>query len=216
MAGANGSLLTNPILQKFYKEQNIMTTQNIKMLEWKVTVSGFTPLMFDRYAGDNNTKLPIDKKMYYLEDGKTLAMPAMNIMSFLSAKNTTSVAKVIGGKKWSSLCDATLSYVTISPNMIPILRNGEPIVFHGFENDYDPIAKIFIHKSVARLAKGVPNPKERPVIELPWSISFKISLIQNDVVQKDYLYSAFDIGGKALGMGTFRGVFGKFIVEEWA
>jgi hypothetical protein len=63
-----------------------------------VKLSGLAPLMFDRYAGDNKTQLPVQAKLYFMEDGKSLCIPAVNLMSFLSAKNTTSVAKIIGGK----------------------------------------------------------------------------------------------------------------------
>lgn len=180
-----------------------------------ITLKGFAPLMFDRYAGDNKTVLPPESKMYFLEDGKTLCMPALNIMSFLSAKNTTSVAKVIGGKSWAKICDATLSYVSIQPMLIPIMRDDKPIVFNGFKDGYDRAAKIYIHQSVARLAKGIPNPKERPTIELPWSITFNLTLFKNSEIDETYLQTAFVKGGVALGLGTFRGVFGKFTVESW-
>lgn len=189
--------------------------QTFDVIERTITLKGFAPLMFDRYAGDNKTVLPPEGKMYFLEDGKTLCMPALNIMSFLSAKNTTSVAKVIGGKSWSKICDATLSYVSIQPLLIPIERDGQPIKFNGFKNGYDDIAKIYIHRSVARLAKGIPNPKERPTLELPWSITFKLTLFKNSEIDETYLQTAFVKGGISLGLGTFRGVFGKFMVESW-
>lgn len=192
-----------------------MRTKTFDAIKKTITLKGFAPLMFDRYAGDNKTQLPVESKMYFMPDGKTLCLPSMNIMSFLSAKNTTSVAKVIGGKSWSKICDATLSYVTISPMLIPIKRNGEDIVFNGFTDGYDEVAKIFVHKSVARLAKGIPNPKERPVIELPWSVTFELMLFKNDEIDITYLETAFIKGGISLGIGTFRGVFGKFVVEEW-
>lgn len=184
-------------------------------IERTITLTGFAPLMFDRYAGDNKTQLPVEAKMYFLPDGKTICLPSVNIMSFLSAKNTTSVAKVIGGKSWSRICDSTLSYVTIQPMLIPILRDGKPIIFTGFEDGEDKEAKIYVHKSVARLAKGIPNPKERPTLELPWSITFQLILYKNDDIDELYLQTAFTKGGVALGLGTFRGVFGKFLVEEW-
>lgn len=192
-----------------------MNNKNMDQITRTVTLKGLTDLMFDRFPGDIKTKLPIESKMYFMQDGKSLCIPSMNIMSFLSAKNTTSIAKMIAGKSWSKVCDATLSYVTISPMLIPIERDGATIEFHGFENGYDKEAKIYVHNSVARLKGGIPNPKERPVLELPWMIRLKLSLFKNADIDEQYLQTAFIKGGISLGIGTFRGVFGKFIVDSW-
>ena len=52
-----------------------------------VRLRGLTPIMFDRYPGDNDTKLEVWQKLYFLpDDGKTLVLPAANVMSFLSAR----------------------------------------------------------------------------------------------------------------------------------
>jgi len=183
--------------------------------ERKVKLVGLTDLMFDRYAGDNKTQLSVEARMYFLRDGKTLCLPAINLQSFLSAKNTTSVSKLVGGKSWGAMADAMLSYVQINPQQIVLTRNGEPIIFSGFTNGYDEKAKIYAHKSVARLKGGIPNPKERPTVELPWELEFNISLMKNDTVDETLLQTAFVKGGLALGLGTFRGLFGKFRVISW-
>lgn len=185
------------------------------IIERKVKLEGLTDIMFDRYAGDNKTQLPVQAKMYFLKDGRTLCLPAINLQSFLSAKNTTSVSKLVGGKSWGAMADAMLSYVQITPQLIPLTREGNHIILNGFANGVDSTAGIYVHKSVARLPKGIPNPKERPVVELPWEIEFNISLIKNDVVDETLLQTAFIKGGLALGLGTFRGLFGKFKVVSW-
>lgn len=185
------------------------------VIERQVRLEGFTPLMLDPYAGDNKTQLPIEAKFYFMPDGKTLCIPAGNISSFLSAKNTTSVSKLIGGKQYKALCDAMLSYVQIEPMSIPVLRDGSPIVFNGFRDGRDEKAKIYVDRRVARLEKGIPNPKERPVVELPWGVEFKIRLFKNDVFDETLLQTAFKRGGMAIGLGTFRGLFGKFEVTRW-
>ena len=187
----------------------------LDITEVKVKLVGLVDIMFDRYAGDNKTQLPVEALMYFLRDGKTLCLPALNLQSFLSAKNTTSVSKLVGGKSWGAMADAMLSFVTINPQQIILTRNGEPIIFNGFSNGYDEQSKIYTHKSVARLKGGIPNPKERPVVELPWEIEFNLSLMKNSVVDETLLRTAFDKGGMALGLGTFRGVFGKFWVAGW-
>jgi hypothetical protein len=52
-------------------------------------------------------------------------------------------------------------------------------------------------------------------LALPWSMEFKLTIFKNDDIDETYLQTAFVRGGIALGLGTFRGVFGKFVVSEW-
>ena len=183
--------------------------------ERTITLQGFTPLMFDRYAGDNKTQLPVEEKLYYIPKTRQVCIPSINLSSFLSAKNSTSVAKLIGGRSYKSLANALLGFVQITPEYIPIMRDGEIIEFHGFTNDWDDIAKIRVDRRVARLNKGIPNPKERPVIELPWEITFTLQMFKNNEFNETLLKTAFAKGGVAIGLGTYRGVFGKFTVAKW-
>jgi len=53
------------------------------------------------------------------------------------------------------------------------------------------------------------------VIPLPWSIEFKFTLWPTREIQEQEIINLFEEGGRALGLGTFRGVFGKFIVDRW-
>lgn len=185
------------------------------IIERTIRLKGFTPIMFDRYPGDNKTQLPVEEKMYFLPGTQQLCIPAANISSFLSAKNSTSVAKLIGGRGYGSLANALLGFVMISPTHIPLTRENKPIVLYGFKNDRDEKAQIYVDRRVARLAKGIPNPKERPVVELPWEIQFEIKLFKNTEVDETLLKTAFAKGGLAIGLGTYRGLFGKFVIESW-
>jgi len=99
--------------------------------------------------------------------------------------------------------------------MIPITRNGSPIVFNEFINGRDEAAGIYVDERVARLAKGIPNDKVRPVIELPWELSFNLRWFKNTTFDEKQLQIAFERGGIAMGLGTFRGVFGKFTITKW-
>lgn len=136
-------------------------------------------------------------------------------MSFLSSINNTSVPKLTNPKGFKRICGAMQSFVEINPNEIPILRNGKQIEFQGFENEDNKEAGIYKAYHVARVKNGVPNPKERPVLRLPWSITFNLKLYDNDIVSEQYLRTAIDKGGLLLGLGTFRGSYGKFVVEKW-
>jgi hypothetical protein len=187
-----------------------------EVVERQVTLRGKTDIMFDRYPGDNDTKLEPYQKFYFLGDSKQLAIPALNVMSFLSGHNTNSAPKrLLDKRKYKDVANACLSFLQINPTMIPFARNGQPIVFDKFESDKDALSGAYVSRLVARLDKGIPNPKVRPVLPLPWDLSFKLTIYPNKEIQEQQILNLFENGGMALGLGTFRGVYGKFSVETW-
>jgi hypothetical protein len=183
----------------------------------KVMLAGLTDIMFDRYPGDNNTKLEAHQKLY-LEPGNTkiIGIPALNIMSFLSAHNTNSAPKRLRDKrKFKDIANAMLSFVSIREQFIPLLRDGKAIKFGKFDGDKDTVSGTYIHYSVARLDKGIPNPKVRPVVPRPWGLEFTMDIFPNREIKETDILNLIEEGGRALGLGTFRGVFGKFRIEGW-
>jgi hypothetical protein len=187
------------------------------VVEREVTLTGTSDLMFDRYPGDNNTKLEPWQKLYFAPgDSKVIGIPALNILSFLSGHNTNSAPKRLRDKrKYKDIANACLSFAEISPMFIPLRREGKPIAFGKLNGDRDPDSGVYIHYSVARLDKGIPNPKVRPVVPCPWELSFTFRLYPNKEIKEQEIVNLFEDGGRALGLGTFRGVFGKFIVSKW-
>lgn len=173
----------------------------------KVQLSGVRPLMFDRYAGDNNTQLPNEEKMY-LDKDRRLIIPAINLYSLLCAENTKSVCRQFFGRSGKTIALGIASYTTIEPFEIPLLSKEEPVEFLGWNQ------QIQLHHSVARLAKGIPNPKTRPLLSLPWSLSFDLLYQKNDHCTIENLRQAFVMGG-TLGLGTFRPFFGRYEVMGW-
>jgi hypothetical protein len=180
-----------------------------------VRLEGFTPIMFDRYAGSNDLELAVADKVYQMPNGAGLCIPAANISSFLSAKNTDSVAKLIGGRSYKLLASALLGFIVLSPVHIPITRDGEGILFNGFTDDVNEEADMWVDRRVAKLKGGIPNPKVRPVLNIPWSIEFTLTIIKNDIFDDGMVREGFRRGGLMYGLGTFRGVYGKFLVERW-
>jgi hypothetical protein len=181
-----------------------------KIQKWDVTLNGTTEILFDRYAGDNKTKLAAEQKMY-LSPKNELYLPALNIISFLTATNTESAPKLLHGKEAKTICSALLASVQIVPNCIPFLRKGKPIKFGGsFVDGVDPLSGIQLHYSVARLNKGIPNPKERPMLGLDWSLNFTMTIFPNPELNEDMIENLFVDGGSRLGLGTFRKMYGKF------
>jgi hypothetical protein len=186
-----------------------------------VRLVGLREIMFDRYAGDNKTQLAWSQKIYLVPNSNILALPATNIVSFLTAHNTNSAPKRLRDKRaYKDICNACLSFTSISaldgnPNYIPFTRNGKIIEVGKFGDDRDETSGLYLHRSVARLDKGIPNPKERPVLPLDWEISFKLDIFPNKEIKEQEIKNLFEEGGLAIGLGTFRGVFGKFIVDQW-
>lgn len=205
---------------KTWSANGISTTwskvMNLKQVTRTITLSGVNGIMFDRYPGDNRTSLREDQKMY-LDEQRRLTLPSLNLVSLLTAQNTSSAPKrFLDSRKYKAVADAILSYTSISPTDILFLRNGDPITFGAFNSDeVDPESGVYIRNDVARLAKGVPNPKRRPVLPPPWSLVFELSYFDNKEVSEETIQNLLVNAGVAIGLGTFRGVFGKFIVSEW-
>ena len=182
----------------------------MKIYKISVQLEGITPIMFDRYAGNNTADLRPEDKMYFAKDGKSLILPALNIMSFLSAQNTMSAPKrLLDSRKYKNIVAGMLSYVTIKPWAVPFTANGEPVVFAGWNE------QISLVSNVARLEKGIPNPKERPMLTTPWELAFEITMMENSDVSVKLLEDIFHRGGVAVGLGTWRGLYGKFSVSDW-
>ena len=101
------------------------------------------------------------------------------------------------------------------PEVIEFTRNGKPIQVGTFTDRVDEKSGIYLHRAVARLDKGIPNPKERPVLPLPWSLEFDMTIYPNKEIKEQEIKNLLTEGGMAIGLGTFRGVFGKFEVTRW-
>jgi len=182
-----------------------------------VRLRGLTDIMFCRYPGDNDTKLEPWQKLYLAgEEGRTICLPSVNIMSFLSAQNTDSAPKrLLDSRKYKVFCQSCASFVSIEPRMIPFLRDDRPVTFGRLVNDTDVESGVYIDRSVARLEKGIPNPQVRPVLPLPWELEFTLTLLPNRFLQEQQLLNVFTEGMIALGLGTWRGRFGKAEVVLW-
>lgn len=172
-----------------------------------VQLEGLRPLMFDRYAGDNQTQLAPEEKMY-LDGDRRLMMPAINLFSLLTSENTKSVCRQFFGKQGKTIALGIQSYCNIEPFDIPICDDKGQVRFSGWNE------QISVHKSVARLKAGVPNPKVRPMLVLPWRLDFTITYEENKYCSLENLRQAVSTGG-TLGLGTFRPFFGRYRLSRW-
>jgi hypothetical protein len=200
---------------------SVKISKSIELVTRKVILVGLTDIMFDRYPGDNNTKLEPHQKLYLQPgDSQVIGLPSLNIMSFLSAHNTNSAPKRLRDKrKYKDLANAMLSFVSIREQFIPFMRDGKVIVLGKFngthDGAHDPVSGCYVRHHVARLDKGIPNPKVRPILPLEWSLAFTLDFFPNREIKETDILNLMEEGGRAIGLGTFRGVYGKFRVEEW-
>lgn len=199
------------------KPVDVKIAKRIELTTRRIKLIGLTDIMFDRYPGDNNTQLEPHQKLY-LEpgDSRIIGLPSINIMSFLSAHNTNSAPKRLRDKrKFKDIANAMLSFISIKESFIPLMRDGKPIVFGKFDGDRDQLSGTYVHRAVARLDKGIPNPKVRPVVPLDWSLEFTMDIFENREIREVDIQNLIEEGGRAVGLGTWRGVFGKFLVDSW-
>jgi hypothetical protein len=207
--------------RKTERTKSIKSDTRLDVVTRSVTLRGLSDLMFDRYAGDNKTKLTWDQKIYLVPGTSFLAIPTVNIVSFLSAHNTNSAPKRIRDKReYKDICNACLSFVSIdgcdeNKAFCKITKDGVPIQVGVIGDSSDPLSGLYMVRHVARLDKGIPNTKERPLLPMPWEISFKLSILPNKEIKETEIYNLFVEGGLAIGLGTFRGVYGKFEVANW-
>jgi hypothetical protein len=177
----------------------------------QVTLQGIRPIMFDRYLNMSGQEMSPEQKFYLAADGKSLVLPAANISSFLSADLTESATKRVVGRSWRGVAKAALSFVDIDPIEIPFTRNGEPLTIEN--------SNYLIDYRVAKVKKTggliIPSEKVRPVLQTPWGLCFKITLYENAELSEPLLRKIFEDGGISIGLGTFRGVFGKFKIVKW-
>lgn len=179
-----------------------MEAHTLKELKLSVSLVGVRPLMFDRYAGDNSTQLPVMEKMY-LDSERRLTIPSLNIYSLLCAENTKSVCRLFFGKKGKNIAMGIAAFTSIQESDILIHDDNGPIKFAGFGG------QIVEHRCVARVKGGVPNPKQRPMLNLPWKIDFNVDYVENKECTLENLRQAFAMGG-ILGLGTFKPFFGRY------
>lgn len=192
----------------------------LNQIERSVEIEGIRPIMFDRYAGDNDTQLQWHEKIYLKPGTNTLCLPCTNINSFFTAHNTPSAPKRLRDKrKYKDICNAIQSFMILEgsdgSDYCDFTREGEAIKVGEFGEDCDELSGIFLDRRVARLDKGIPNPKHRPVLPLPWSLSFRVIILKNTAIKEAEIRNLLIEGGLAIGLGTYRGSFGKFVVKRW-
>jgi len=158
----------------------------------------------------NKTTLePLDK--FYLNREGQICIPVLNVFSLLAAWNTPSVAKRFYGRDGKGIATGVMAYVQIEGDsddgMMAIVRDedGKP---------YTPDdERIVVHTHVARTAQATPNPTTRPSIPTGWTVNLTFEYADNKFLKEPTLRKMIEQGG-ILGLGTFRPIFGRYLVEH--
>ncbi len=178
-----------------------------------VTVSGIFDIMFDRFMDHSKEVRPPEQKLY-LTEKNMVVLPAENLRSFLFGEAPPGCAKAFEGKKGKDYIRTGMGHVFIDPPLIPFKKNGKIVEFKGFNNE-----TFWIHEGAPRTKSGSLSIKQeikhRPVLKMPWSLDFNISLVKNPLIDSTKLFNWFTNGGILISIGTYRPLFGRFVVDRW-
>lgn len=185
------------------------------MQSMKVKLIGAAPILFDRFIDMSADQRPPEQKLY-LNDKGVLTLPALNVISFFFGENPGGCAARFEKKARKDYQVMGMSHVVISPNDILFTRNGKPVVFTKFVDNYDKAAgiRVLYHKAnVKKSGLIIPSPKVRPALELPWELEFEITLFENHLISIKKLQNWLLRGGMEIALGTYRPLFGRFMAE---
>ena len=178
-----------------------------------VELEGLADIMFDRFIDHSSEKRPIEQKLYLNEKGE-LVIPAENIYAFLFSENPPGCAKAFEGKKGKEYFRLGQGSVFVSPFHIPALHNSLPVVVDKVIGD-----QFWVFEAAPRTKSGSLSIKQeikpRPVLKLPWNITFEITIIESVLITETKILNWFTKGGIEIGLGTYRPRFGRFHVKRF-
>jgi hypothetical protein len=176
----------------------------------KAKLDSLSDIMFDRFIDYSTERRPPEQKLY-LGSKNELVLPQENIISFLFSD--IGCAKLFEGKKGKQYIQIGMSHVFIDEMLIPFMDKNKPVVFKEFGE------KLWVHNGSPITKKGSlrikSESKERPVLKHPWSVTFHISILKNNLIDETKLYNWFMLGGMQVAIGTYRPRFGRFTVDQW-
>lgn len=100
--------------------------------------------------------------------------------------------------------------VAVSPVEIVFTDEDGDIQFDGEWSD-----RLYIDERMARPSDTARVIARRPVLELPWNLQFELAFNETEFISEDLLKDWFDRGGLSVGLGAYRPMFGRFVLESW-
>jgi len=180
---------------------------SFEIVKRSVTLTGITPLMFDKFIGQE--EIPVEQKLYLAPDKETLCLRASNIMGMLASKSSNScLRQFVSNKDWKIIEPILRSSVIVTPEYIPIMDNGEAILFHDWSE------KVYVDERMARPSSTARVIARRPMCALPWSMFFNIAINESEKIKEGMIRDWFERGGFLVGVGAGTTIgYGRFTVE---
>ena len=189
------------------------------MYEIKTKFKGVVPMMMDRFADPTTTEKPpktkkkgrneneIVAKLYC--DKKGVYVPTDNIrMMLIGNKHRRGAAQILGsdieagkGTKYKSICTG----------VIWVLGTDDPtkVYIDPQRKTYDDVdERSFIN------ANGSRSMTYRPIITLPWSLTFTIQ-VTDDNIDESFVRQLFDVAGLRCGVCAYGPTFGRCVIDLW-
>jgi len=177
------------------------------------TLEGLSDIMFDRFYGHEKGDRPPEQKLY-LGQNNQVVLPSENIWAMLFGENPPGCAKAFEGKTSNEFIRIGQAHLVIEPLLIPFMRGDKPIIFTEFDKEF-----FYVSEFAPRTKQGSLSIKQeikkRPVLMMPWSLSFQIVLVKNGKIDENHLFNWFTRAGIEIGLGTYRPRYGRFRVTQF-
>lgn len=190
-----------------------MKEEAVKMQEFEITLNGLSDILFNRFI-DHSKEVRPPEQLLYLVDNNLVVLPREHLYAFLTNQKSGGVIKKVEKRGSGDYLDIAASHISIREDVIPFRRKNEPIVFNGFGNG---TFKKFTASPVTKMSSGpgiIKQPAyDRPLLTLPWSLTFHMQLIENPKITEGKLRNWFEIGGILVAIGSYRPRYGRFSVS---
>jgi len=190
----------------------------MKIEKINVQLEGLSDIMFDRFFDHSGEDRPPERKLY-LNEKNEVVLPAECVYSFLFRDMPpVGVIRFVEKRTAKDFIALGQAHLSIEPMLIPFTdEKGKPIKFTKFGEG----TKFMVNDWSAGLTKLSGGKiikqevRKRPILKLPWNLTFELILVQNDKVTSEKLHSWFDVGGFVTALGTYRPRHGRFTVKKW-
>jgi len=182
------------------------------MYEVTCKIEGVVPIMFCRFPlpakpGDTKKQKAQTLRQKLWIDSGGVYIPTDNLrMILIGNKHRTGAAKIYGSEYESK---KGKRYLDFAKACIWVVGDNGKVYFEKARKTWDDVdVRSFIN------ATGGRDTTERPVLNTPWSLNFKVQ-VTDDSVPSDIVKEFYKVGGMRCGLGVYGPTFGRFIIKEW-
>lgn len=190
-----------------------MKEDKIKIEEFEITLNGISDILFNKFI-DHSKEVRPPEQLLYLAEGNVVVLPRETLYAFLTNQKAGGVIRKVEKRGSGDYLDIAASHISIKEDPVPFTRGGKPIIFEGFSNG---TFTKFSASPVTKPSSGgafIKQPAyDRPLLKLPWSLTFHLSLIENLKITEAKLRNWFETGGILVALGSYRPRYGRFTVS---